>query len=140
MRITKYRPFKPEFPLDQVFDKFFGTQLSELVGGEFTTSIPSANITESDEGYIIDLAIPGLSKKDVSIEVLENTLIVKSEKKSTNEEFERREFDYSTFERSFFLGEDIDQENIVAKHTNGVLSISLTKDHSKPIKKTVVIK
>ena len=142
MRIIKYRPFNSEFPFDQVFDKFFDTQLSEIVGGEFTTSTPSANITESEDGYQIDLALPGLAKKDVAIEVLENTLIVKSEKTSTSEEekYERREYNFSSFERKFFLGDDIDEENIIARHKNGVLSISLVKDKSKAQKKTVTIK
>ncbi len=142
MRKTRYRPIQSNFPINQVLDKFLGTQLSEFVGGEFTTTTPATNITESEDGYQIDLAVPGLSKKDVVIEVHENTLIVKSEKSSASEDqsFDRREFNYSSFERKFFLGDDIDQENIDAKHKNGILSISLIKDISKAQKKTVEIK
>ena len=142
MRLAKYRPFKTEFPVDQVMDKIFGTQLSEVVGGRFTTTTPPTNITDLEDGYQIQLAIPGLAKKEVNIQVLENTLIVKGEKTVTSQEenYDRREFDYSSFERRFFLGDDIDQDNIIAKHKNGVLTIALTKDKSKTETKTVVIK
>lgn len=142
MRLAKYRPFKTEFPVDQVMDKIFGTQLSEVVGGRFTTTTPPTNITDLEDGYQIQLAIPGLAKKEVNIQVLENTLIVKGEKTVTSQEenYDRREFDYSSFERRFFLGDDIDQDNIIAKHKNGVLTIALTKDKSKAETKTVVIK
>ncbi len=142
MRLAKYRPFKTEFPVDQVMDKIFGTQLSEVVGGRFTTTTPPTNITDLEDGYQIQLAIPGLSKNEVNIQVLENTLIVKGEKTVTSQEenYDRREFDYSSFERRFFLGDDIDQDNIIAKHKNGVLTIALTKDKSKAETKTVVIK
>jgi len=141
MRIAKYKPFKSEFPFDQVFDKIMGTQLSELVGAEFTTSTPSANITESEEGFQIDIALPGLAKEDVAIEVIENTLIVKGNKTSASdrENYDRREFNYSSFERRFFLGDDIDEDKINAKHKNGILSVSLVKDKSKSQKKTVTI-
>ena len=142
MRLAKYRPSKTEFPVDQVMDKIFGTQLSEVVGGRFTTTTPPTNITDLEDGYQIQLAIPGLAKKEVNIQVLENTLIVKGEKTVTSQEenYDRREFDYSSFERRFFLGDDIDQDNIIAKHKNGVLTIALTKDKSKAETKTVVIK
>lgn len=140
MRVTKYRPFRNTASIDQLFDNFFGTQLSEFIGGEFTSSTPGANITEIEEGYNIELAIPGVSKEDVQILVEKDTLIVKAEKTSEKDDsYQRREFNFSSFERKFFLSEDIDQEKISAKHENGILSISLTKDTTTPEKKTVVI-
>jgi len=131
MRKTRYRPIQSNFPINQVLDKFLGTQLSEFVGGEFTTTTPATNITESEDGYQIDLAVPGLSKKDVVIEVHENTLIVKSEKSSASEDqsFDRREFNYSSFERKFFL-----VSNSIFKYRPVWLSFFLASCSGVPVK------
>jgi len=139
MRVTKYRPIKTTSTLDKVFDNFFGTQLSELVGGEFTASTPSANISEHPDGYYIELAIPGLKKEDVDIQVEKNILIIKATSEKEDVTYDRREFNYTSFERRFFLSDDIDQEKIAAKHELGVLTITLVKKTEVETKKTVSI-
>ena len=141
MRVTKYRPFRGSSSLDHFFDNIFGTQLSEFIGGDVTSSMPSANISEVDGGYEIELAIPGLAKEDVHIEVDNKTLIIKGKKVSEEgtPSYSKKEFNFSAFERRFFLGEDIDLDNIAAKHEHGILSVSLTKVIDTQEKKIIVI-
>lgn len=141
MRVAKYSPFKSTSSLDHLFDNFFGTPLSDFFGGEFTSSTPSSNISEIDGGYQIDLAIPGISKDDVQIELEKDTLVISATQSSSSEEtaYHRREFNYTSFKRRFYLGEDIDKEKISAKHEKGILSISLIKNTTSSSKKNIVV-
>ena len=141
MRVRKNRPFRRASSLDHLFDNFFGTPLSEFIGGEFTSSTPSSNISEVEDGYQIDLAIPGISKDDVQIELDNDTLFISATQSSSSEEtaYHRREFNYTSFKRKFYLGEDIDKEQISAKHEKGILSISLIKNTTTSTKKNVVV-
>lgn len=76
-----------------------------------TTKIPSVNITENKEDFTIQLAAPGLEKKDFKIEVENNVLTISSQKdQQVNEEkenYRRREFSYQSFSRSFQLPESL---------------------------------
>lgn len=94
-----------------------------------TKAVPFANILENEESYSIELAAPGLTKEDFKIDLENEKLIVSVSNESTEEEskFTRREFNYSSFTRSFNLSEDIDLEQINANYTNGVLTIELAK-------------
>ena len=92
---------------------------------------PAVNIVEEDKEFRIEVALPGLARKDFNIEVEEDVLTLSSverEKKEENEpHYTRREFGYRSYKRSFQLPETIDQERIQAKHKDGVLTISLVK-------------
>ncbi len=107
------------------------------------TTVPAVNVEETEREYIIEVAAPGLEKKDFKVSVdkgiltIESTLEDKREEK--NNEFIRREFNYSSFIRSFSLPEDTDAEKIKAAHKNGVLTISLPKSEEK-VKKALEIK
>lgn len=91
------------------------------------TTRPSANIIKNEDGFIIQLAIPGFSKKDISIALDDEKLIIKSNLETKSEEmnYKLREFDFNTFSRSFSLSKDLDQEKISAKMDKGVLSIEI---------------
>jgi len=106
-------------------DSFRGT------GNRAEGWIPSVNIAEKEDGYVITAEIPGLSKDDVNIEVKENTLTISGEKKDITEEkdtkYHRVECQYGKFERSFFLPTNVDAESIKANFKNGQLEISVSK-------------
>jgi len=116
-----------------LFDEFFGSNfwndLYDRSGFKATTGV---NVYEGKDNYEIEVAAPGLEKKDFCIDVKENVLTVSSEKKEQREEKEGNkvvlsEFNYSSFSRSFQLPEGIDVNKISACHKNGVLKISLPK-------------
>ncbi|MCK4750582.1 MAG: Hsp20/alpha crystallin family protein, partial [Bacteroidales bacterium] len=76
------------------------------------------NIVEDDKEYRIEVAVPGVSRKDFNIELNDDLLTIsseqKSDKKDENRRYMRKEFSYSTFKRSFQIPETIDQDNIKA--------------------------
>ena len=92
---------------------------------------PAVNIIEADNDFRIELAVPGLTRNDFNIEVEDDVLTISSVEKETQEEklpnYTRREFNFSSFKRSFQLPETIDQDQIQASHKEGVLSITLVK-------------
>ena len=124
---------KPSTTLTHVLDDVFKTNFSELLGADFTAHRPSVNIFEEDDAFGLELAVPGLNKEDFDIKVEKDQLIVKAKKAETNEnaetktKYRRREFNFTSFKRSFHLSDKIDTNKIDAKYENGVLSILLNK-------------
>jgi HSP20 family protein len=117
-----------------LFDTFFKDLLkSDFSGSKNTASTqsrPAANVIEDKDGYRIELAVPGLSKKDININVEKDLLTIKANKEAEqkeDEKFTRKEFAYNEFSRSFRLPETIDLGNIKANFKNGILIISLAK-------------
>ncbi len=94
-------------------------------------NIPAVNITEHKNEYEVSLAVPGMKKDDFKIDVEGNMLTISSEKEESKEEkdkkFTRKEYNYSSFSRSFTLPEEINREKIDAKYDNGILKISLPR-------------
>lgn len=95
------------------------------------THIPAVNIKENENGFELHMAIPGLHKDDVNIEVNKNVLTISSEVKTEREtkedNYTRKEFSYGAFKRSFTLPETIDEDKINAIQENGVLKLTLPK-------------
>ena|SRR5437868_3453725 len=111
---------------------FFNDVFNQLIReDEKVTWMPAVNVIERENDYKIDLAVPGLDKKDFNIEVENNVLVVSGERKEEKiEEKDKvttREFHYGSFKRSFTLPETADAEKINATYNNGVLSVSIAK-------------
>lgn len=124
-----------------VFDDFFKPWNEWFDNGGLwsrTMNIPAVNITENKDDYLVSLAVPGMKKDDFKIDVNGNMLTISSEKEETKEEkdkkFTRKEYNYSSFSRSFTLPEEINREKIEANYENGVLKIALPrKEEAKKI-------
>lgn len=97
------------------------------------TTIPSVNIKETPESFIVEMAAPGLTKNDFKIELDNNRLLIQSEKQNAreeteNERYSRREFSYQSFQRTFELSKDVvDADKIEAKYENGLLHLVIPK-------------
>tara|TARA_R110002050_G_scaffold177889_1_gene311093 strand:+ start:60416 stop:60886 length:471 start_codon:yes stop_codon:yes gene_type:complete len=95
-------------------------------------SLPEVNIRETKDAYFVDMAVPGLKKSDFRINLDNQVLSICTEVEENNEQkednFIRREFGYSSFKRSFSLPKTINEDDINAKYTDGVLSIHLPKN------------
>ena len=121
------RSYVPAYWDDFFNDRFFN-QLNSRNG---KMDSPAVNITEDDKGYTIEVAAPGIDRKDFNLEIEDDVLTISTELKENKEEdkqnFLRREFNYRSFKRSFELPETIDQEEIKAKHNAGILTLSLPK-------------
>ena len=123
--MLRNKRFLPGFDDDDFLKDFFDF--------EGNPSVPEVNVREKQDEYVIELAAPGLNKKDFNVNVQNNVLVIssekedKDEKKDENDNFLRREFSYSSFQRSFSLPEGVKPDDINAKHENGVLYVSIPK-------------
>lgn len=149
MTYSKFHPAPSSHPFNKWIDTIFNTTLADAMGSDFTVSSPSVNIVEQDNQYVMQLAAPGLEKSDFNIRIENDYLVISAEKKMEKEEsgndgkFTRREFNYSSFKRSFQLDDNINREAIGASYENGVLHITLPKKEEnwkKPSSTTIEIK
>ena len=130
-------PFDAIF--DQLVNKTFPT-FKEDVGVSFNIgAYPKVNVYEYDDKIGIVAEIPGLDKKNVSVEVEDQVLIISGDKHGFSEsdgaKCITRELKQSSFKRSFNLGEYLDGKNISAKFKDGMLSISIPKKEPEQPKK-----
>lgn len=107
-------------------------------------SMPSVNIKEDDSGYELEVAVPGFDKSDFKIELNNDILTIASEKKEEKEsgeekKFNRREFSYQAFSRSFSLPKSVDGNKINASYDKGILHISIPKKEEEKAKPSRVI-
>jgi len=129
-------------PFDKVFDelvsKTFPT-FKEETGVSFNKgAYPKVNIYEYDDQIGIIAEIPGLDKKNVSVDVEENVLIISGDKHgfdSNGGKCITRELKQSAFTRSFNLGEYLDGSKVSAEFKDGMLSISIPKKEPEQPKK-----
>ncbi len=113
---------------NDVFDSIFN---DTFFSDRMMSKVPAANISESADLYHLELAAPGLRKEDFKLSLERNVLSVSVEQTKQNDQPERnynkREFSYSSFVRSFTLPESADENGIQAKYENGVLCIEIPK-------------
>ncbi|MGV3561201.1 Hsp20/alpha crystallin family protein [Larkinella arboricola] len=114
----------------------FNRQFSAPAVAKTATPV-AANISEDETAYHIELAAPGLKKEDFNINLNNNQLTISAKQEQAGEEktenYTRKEFSYTSFERSFRLPKNVNNEQIQAAYTDGILKIDLPK-----IEKTVV--
>lgn len=145
MNLVKWNnAFPVKSPLTTIFDDFFNTSIADIVGTDFTTNQPSVNIVGEGDKYIIEVAAPGFNKDDFNIEIDKDLLIItgKHSKKDAGDEagkFTRREFNFSSFKRSFHLPKTVNKEAVDASYESGILSIELLKTEEAKEKDPVVI-
>lgn len=121
----------------------FNSMLSDFFEAEnffpgnsrFKASLPAVNVMEKNDHYEIEVAAPGMKKEDFDIAIHNGVLTLKAERKQESarekENFTRREYIFSSFERNFSLPDDVVEEDIKASYNDGLLNIALTKaDHA----------
>ena len=136
-------------PFDRVFDQLFETNFPEFVRSVGVkpyqgSAYPKVNVYEYDKKVGIVAEIPGLEKKDLTVEVEDGTLTISGVKHHIKEDdgakVLRRELKASSFKRNFEIGENLDGENIKAVFKNGILNIDIPKiEPEKPKKQFVKI-
>ena len=116
--------------IDRMFDEdmfLMPMHMSRMGEG----NLPAANVRETEKEYAIELAVPGMKRDDFEIEVDENMLSVSCQKeeqiKEDKENYKRREYNFSSFSRSFRMPEAILDDKIKAQYDNGVLHITVPK-------------
>lgn len=113
-----------------VFDDFF-RPWSDWFGSERTMTVPAVNIVDNKDDYRISVAAPGLKKNDFNIDIEGTMLTISCEKEESREEkderYSRKEYNYSSFSRSFTLPEEVMKNKIEAVYEDGVLRLTLPK-------------
>jgi HSP20 family protein len=93
--------------------------------------MPAVNISENEDGFMLEMAAPGLKKSDFTINLDNNVLTISSEKQEEQEDSKQnyscKEFNFSSFSRSFTLPKSIDFDKIKADYKDGILKVSLPK-------------
>lgn len=119
-------------PFGSFFEDIFNDQLGTLSFnsfGKFNT--PAVNVKESNSEYTIEVAAPGFSKENFSINIEDGVLTIsnktESKREDKNESYSRKEFSYSSFSRSFMVPDNISGDDISAKYENGILNVILPK-------------
>ena len=128
------KSFRP-FYMSNLFDDDFFPVFQNR-----TSSMPAVNIREDEKKYSLELAVPGMDKKDLKIDINEDVLTISSESKNETEEnkdgYKRKEFSYSSFCRSFYIPENVNRDKIEANYKDGILTVGLPKQEEEKSKIT----
>jgi len=119
--------------IDRMFDSVFpGVGWGRMLDVENDLLRPHVDVASTEKEYTITVEVPGVEEKDVKLELThDGQLVVRGEKKQEKEQkdknFHRVERSYGSFQRTFSLPEDANQENINASFKNGLLTITLQR-------------
>ena len=120
--------FMPTF-MSNWFDDF------GMIPSNFTNS-PKVNVKETDKAYEIEIANPGFGKEDTKIEVKDGTLYVSMDLETETKDEDKyhvHQWKKSSYQESWYLPENVIEDEITAKHDNGVLTITLPKKEIKKV-------
>lgn len=134
--LTKVRE---SFPT--IFNDFFRPWNEWFDNGglpERTLTVPAVNISEEANGYKVTLAAPGMKKEDFKVgidgDIMSISAETETEKEEKDKKFTRKEYNYSSFSRSFTLPEGIIREQIEARYDNGLLTLVLPRKEDAKVK------
>ena len=137
MRLKVWEPFREFKPfyrdVDRLINEFTrGHQLTE--GPEKETWSPKVDIYETEGSYVLNAELPGLKKEEIKIDLNDNTLTLKGERKFEEKvekgNYVRFESSYGSFARSFVLSDNVNAENITANYKDGVLEARRAVGHA----------
>lgn len=108
----------------------------------YNYATPRVDVKENDDGYTLEMELPGRTEKDVNIELNNDNLTISSNKEekkdSKNGKYILKERRTSNFERRFALPKDVDTEKISANFKNGVLTVNMMKKPQSTTKKIAI--
>lgn len=135
--LTKGNHTLKKFFLDST-DAFFGRTIEDILTNNFFSSF-DANIYEEKDSYMVEIGVPGMTPKDVSIRVDGRVMWVTGERKKESSSWRAREFSSTKLQRSFALPSDADTNNIKAKCRNGLLTVRIGKMKDKGAHRVIEI-
>ena len=128
--------------INSLFDDFF-TNTEKLDTNYNKHTTPAVNVKEDEKSFIIELAVPGIKKQDLNIELDNNKLSISNEKESSKleetEKYTRREFVYSKFQRTFNLPKNVNEKNIAGDYKDGILTVTIPKIKERNLTKKITI-
>lgn len=142
MVLRKYNGMQNEMPqtFSSMLDRFFNESVNTR---GFTGFTPHVDACETENGYEIEVALPGIRKEDIAIDFQEGKLTISGERRFEKKEEGRRyqmlETQYGTFSRSFYLPDNVNPDKISAHLQDGVLLVNVPKDEHKTMKRQIKI-
>ena len=128
--------------MSRVLNEAFGRGTNDESAWFSGAWTPPVDIYETDEALVMKAELPGFSKDDISIELKENTLVIKGERKHEDEvkegNYHRMERSYGAFQRAFMLPMTVDQEKVKASYKDGILELRLLKVQAAQPKRIAV--
>lgn len=126
---------RSEAGMPALFDRIFNSDLMDWNMSNFSgpnSTLPAVNVRETNDDFILEVAAPGMSKKDFKISFQNNLLTISSEKEEEREDknngYSRREFSYKSFQRSFTVPAfEVDSDKISATYADGILNVKIPK-------------
>ena len=128
---------KPRTSWPTLFDsgwmeKFFNAPLDEYFNFGKVMNVPAVNVSETDKEFRLYFAVPGFKKSDFKVEFFDGMLTISAEKEKeeydeTPGRYNRREYNFTSWSRSFTLPEYVNSGKIEARYENGELKIMLPK-------------
>ena len=130
MTLVKWNPTRSLITdFDRIFDRMFTHDSPRLSSAQ--SCMPAVDVTETETEFLLSADMPGLDKKDVSIDIHDGVITIKGESAIDNEkstdDYRIRERQFGSFNRSFRLPDNVNKVKVVAKFKNGVLKITLPK-------------
>ncbi len=126
--------------IDRFVDRFFNESFDQSKSA-FT---PRADVAETDSAFEIQVAVPGLNKKDISIDLKDGYLTISGERKFEKEDqsknFYSVQTQYGTFKKAFQLPDSVVEEKIEASYKNGILNVLIPKDETKKLVSKITVK
>jgi HSP20 family protein len=146
MALARWTPYRDIMSIrdemNRVLNEAFGRGTSDESAWFSGAWSPPVDIFETDEALVMKAELPGFSKDDISIEMKENALVIKGERKREDEvkegNYHRMERAYGAFQRSFLLPTTVDQEKVRANYKDGVLELRLPKVQAAQPKRIAV--
>ena len=142
MQLAQWNPFRE---MDEMLRGFrTGLPVPRDLTASLADFTPAVDIVEKDREYLVKAQLPGVTKEDVKVELLNGVLTLTGERKyqkeEKNEKMHRVETAYGAFTRSFVVPEDVLAEKIAADYKDGILTVRLPKtDIKKPATKTIKV-
>lgn len=113
---------------NEMLESFFNTDFNPVFN---TSDTPAVNVVETKDNYKLEVAVPGMSKENMKINVDGNMLTVSGKNETKNSEekenYTRKEFSFSSFFRTFTLPDTVDADKISADYVNGILNVVIPK-------------
>jgi len=139
--LTKWNPFREmqmfEDRINKVFSDFFRKDWPSPILSN--TWVPAVDIINNDEDIVVRAELPGMKKEDIELEISDNTLHLKGERKQERKEkgddYYVSEINYGSFHRAFTLPSGVDTEKVKAEYKDGILEIVLPKQESVKAKR-----
>ena len=146
MALVRWEPARElsslQSEMNRLFNTFFDTPTSGGNGGGARRWVPSMDLVETDDHFVLRADLPGLSEGDVAIELEDNVLTVSGERKAEHEEkkegFYRVERSYGQFRRSLTLPDGVDADAIAARFDRGVLEVRIPKPEERKPRRVAI--